>query len=132
MGSVEFPQTALCPCDQDVVLSGKILLITSNLPSLSMHSVIWHESHIARTTFRVPFQWCTSFCATSTVWKHTVQSCHFCPINAYHIQVKHYLTTHGLYNWSRIFNGIPVVFFDLGEKYCVGKYDPPSYYFHTI
>ena len=55
MWSAEFSQTAQCPCDQDIVLSGKILLITSNLPSLCMYSMIWHDSHTARTKFRCHF-----------------------------------------------------------------------------
>ena len=77
---------------------GKILLITSNLPSLCMHSMIWHESHSARIKFLMPFQWCTLFCATSTVWEHTVASCHFCPLNCYHVQVKHKHTNHESYD----------------------------------
>ena len=80
----------------------------------------------------MPFQWRTLFCATDTAWERTVPSCHFCPINSYHIQVKHYHTTHELYDQSRIFNGIPVVCSDLHQKYCVGKYITLSYYFHTI
>ena len=132
MGSVEFSQTAQRPCDQDVVLSGKIPLITSNLPSLSMYSMIQHGSYTARTGLLMPFQWCTSFCATSTAWEHTVASGHFWPINAHHMQVKHYHTTHELYDQSRIFNGIPVVCSDLHQKYYVGKYITLSYYFHTI
>ena len=96
MGSVKISQTAQCPCDQDIVLSGKILLITSNLPSLCMHSIIWHESYIARTSmvhfilcykisrsktsiplmshmtrFRFPmaFQWYALICVKSTCGK---------------------------------------------------------------
>ena len=45
-------------------------------------------------------QWYTLFCATSTVWERTVPSCYFCPINGYHIQVKHYHTTHILVSCS--------------------------------
>ena len=97
-------------------------MITSNLPLPSMHSMIQHESHTAGTEFPMPFQWCTSFCATSTAWERTTVSCYFCPINAHHMQVKHYHTTHKLYDYSQIFDGISVVCVDLHEKYCIGRY----------
>ena len=69
MGSVKISQTAQCPCEQDIVLSGKILLITSNLPSLCMHSMIWHESYIARTSM-VHFILCYKYCmgTYSGIW----------------------------------------------------------------
>ena len=122
MWSAGFSQTAQCLGRKDIVLSGKIPLITSNLPSLCMRSMIWNESHTARTEFPMSSQWYTPFCTTSTVWERTMLSCYFCSINAHHMQVKHYHTTHKLYDYSQIFDGISVVCVDLHEKYCIGRY----------
>ena len=107
-------------------------MITSNLPLPSMHSMIQHESHTARTVFLMPFQWCTLFHAESTAWERTMAFGHFWPIHGYYIQVKHQYTTHEPYDQSRIFNANAMVSLVLRKLYCVGNFDAPSPFFYIF